>query len=61
MQEKISRNPSKKKEKKTDEFELPSVTEIEIPNPTVPNRAYTEMALGSDGRSGLSDAASDRD
>ena len=61
MQEKIHRNPPQKKGKKTDEFKLPSVTEIEIPNPTVPNRAYTEMVLGSDGRSGLSDTVHDRD
>ena len=45
------------KKKQRDEIEFPSVPEFEIPDPPVPNRAHTEMVLGSDGRSGLSDSA----
>jgi len=44
-----------KKKKSRDEIVLPSTPEREIPDPPVPNRAHTEMVLGSDGRSGLSD------
>lgn len=44
-----------KKKKSRDEIVFPSTPEREIPDPPVPNRAHTEMVLGSDGRSGLSD------
>lgn len=49
-----SADPKKRKPRKP-EIEFPSVSEFEIPDPPVPNRAHTEMVLGSDGRSGLSD------
>ena len=45
-----------KKKKRTVEVDFPRVTEIEIPDPPVPNRAHTELVLGSDGRSGISDS-----
>ena len=45
-----------KKKKKTVEVDFPRVTEIDIPDPPVPNRAHTELVLGSDGRSGISDS-----
>ena len=45
----------KKKKKPRDEIVFPVYPEREIPDPPVPNRAHTEMVLGSDGRSGLSD------
>ena len=48
-----------KKKKSRDEIVLPSTPEREIPDPPVPNRAHTEMVLGSDGRSGLSDLHDD--
>ena len=44
------------KKKKRAEIEFPMISEFEIPDPPVPNRAHTEMVLGSDGRSGLSDS-----
>ena len=43
------------KQKHYEEIKIPHVPEFEIPDPPVPNRAHTEMSLGSDGRSGLSD------
>ncbi len=46
---------TEKKKKSRDEIVLPSTPERVIPDPPVPNRAHTEMVLGSDGRSGLSD------
>lgn len=46
---------TKKKKKTRDEIVFPHTPEREIPDPPVPNRAHTEMVLGSDGRSGLSD------
>ncbi len=46
---------TKKKKKSRDEIVFPTTPEREIPDPPVPNRARTEMVLGSDGRSGLSD------
>ena len=44
-----------KRKKRTVEIDPPRVPEFEIPDPPVPNRAHTEMVVGSDGRSGLSD------
>lgn len=36
-----------KKKKKTVEIEAPFVPEFEVPDPSVPNRAHTEMSLGN--------------
>lgn len=47
------------KKKKRAEIEFPGTPEFEIPDPSVPNRAHTEMVLGSDGRSGISDKKRD--
>ncbi|MBQ8212778.1 MAG: hypothetical protein IJZ80_02120 [Clostridia bacterium] len=37
--------PNKKKKKP--EIEAPYVPEIEVPDPSVPNRAHTELSLGN--------------
>lgn len=52
--------PKKQKRKeKRPEIEAPYIPEFEIPDPPVPNRAFTEMSLGNFGaehESGTSDA-----
>lgn len=53
-------NEPQKKKKRQVEIDPPRVPEFEIPDPPVPNRAHTEMVLGSDGRSGLSDRSESR-